>query len=66
MLAYARRTGCKVLLTVPTFLEQWSVSQENVEVLKQFEVVVSDNLVFIGSEYDYTDSRHTQGVPCQK
>ena len=45
MLDYARRTGCKALMTVPTFLEQWAVSQENVEELKKFEVVVSDILV---------------------
>ncbi|KAF8550426.1 acetyl-CoA synthetase-like protein, partial [Imleria badia] len=39
MLDYARRTGCKALMTVPTFLEQWAVSQENVEELKKFEMV---------------------------
>ncbi|KAF8547028.1 acetyl-CoA synthetase-like protein, partial [Imleria badia] len=39
MLDYAQRTGCKALMTVPTFLEQWAVSQENVEELKKFEAV---------------------------
>ena len=45
MLDYARRTGCKALMTVPMFLEQWAVAQENVEELKKFEVVVSGILV---------------------
>ena len=46
MLEYATRTGCKALMTVPTFLEQWAVSQENVEELKTFEVVVSGVLAY--------------------
>lgn len=41
MLNYVRWTKCKVLMTVPMFLEQWAVSQENVEVLKKLEWVVS-------------------------
>ena len=47
MLEYATRTGCKALMTVPTFLEQWAVSQENVEELKTFEVVVSGVLAYL-------------------
>lgn len=40
-----RWTECKVLMAVPTFLEQWVVSQENVEELKKLEFVVSIILV---------------------
>lgn len=41
ILNYVRRTGCKALMTVPTFLEQWAVSQQNVEGLKKLDLVVS-------------------------
>ncbi|KAF8548785.1 acetyl-CoA synthetase-like protein [Imleria badia] len=36
-----RRTHCKVLITVPTFLEQWAASAEAVEALTKLDQVVS-------------------------
>ncbi|KAN0082898.1 hypothetical protein V8E55_008693 [Tylopilus felleus] len=39
MLNYARWTECKILMTVPTFLEQWAVSQEHMEELKKLQWV---------------------------
>lgn len=41
MLDSIRRTDCKVLMTVPTFLEQWAASEEAVKVLKNLDLVVS-------------------------
>ena len=41
MLDGIQRTNCKVLLTVPTFLEQWSTSEEAVKVLRNMDLVVS-------------------------
>ncbi|KAG8221462.1 acetyl-CoA synthetase-like protein [Butyriboletus roseoflavus] len=35
-----RWTKCKILMTVPTFLEQWAVSQENLEELKKLEFIL--------------------------
>ncbi|KAF8839601.1 putative aminoadipate reductase [Paxillus ammoniavirescens] len=40
ILTSIRRTGCKVLTTVPMFLEQWARSEDSVEELKKLDLVI--------------------------
>ncbi|KIJ58231.1 hypothetical protein HYDPIDRAFT_34379 [Hydnomerulius pinastri MD-312] len=35
-----RQTGCKFLMTVPSFIEQWSTSKDAVEELKKMDLII--------------------------
>ena len=53
ILANVRRTHCKVMLVVPTFLEQWAASTEAVESLTKLDQVVSVVFTLIDGATDH-------------
>ena len=61
MLNYAGWTECKILMTVPTFLEQWAVSQEYTEELKKLQWVVSSIIMLVCS-FDLTTMTPISGI----
>lgn len=62
----ARRTHCKVLIAVPTFLEQWATSMEAVETLRKLDQVVGVVSVEIDSAPDHVLYRLTEVVHLRK